>query len=84
MNTGGNPAHMGRTTGINAPLQPVNIELDDAHGNPRFIGGHPLISLATPFATRALGSPVFSNFTSSAARTQPSLPMSSSVLSIST
>jgi hypothetical protein len=62
-NTVGNPPQMGGTTVINAPLQPVNIELDDAHGNPRFVGGHLLISLATPFVTPVLGSPVFSNFT---------------------
>jgi hypothetical protein len=62
-NTVGNPPQMGRTTVINAPLQPVNVELDDANGNPRFIGGHQLISLATPFVTPVLNSPVFSNTT---------------------
>jgi hypothetical protein len=71
-NTVGNPPQMGGTTLINAPIQPVNIELDDANGNPRFIGGHPLISLATPFVAPVLASPVFSNFTysSGAAPTQ--------------
>lgn len=60
-NTVGNPPEMGGTTVINAPLQPVNVELDDANGNPRSIGGQPLTSLATPFVGRVLGSPVFSN-----------------------
>jgi hypothetical protein len=62
-NTVGNPPQMGRTTVINAPIQPVNIELDDANGNLRSVGGHPLISPATPFMAPVLGSPVFSNFT---------------------
>jgi hypothetical protein len=60
-NTVGNPPQMGRTTVINAPLQPVNVELDDASGHLRFINGQPLISLATPFVTPVLNSPVFSN-----------------------
>jgi hypothetical protein len=59
----GNPPQMGRTTLINAPIQPVNIELDDANGNLRFVNGHPLISDATQFVAPVLGSPVFSNFT---------------------
>jgi hypothetical protein len=62
-NTVGNPPQMGRTTLINAPIQPVNIELDDANGNLRFVNGQPLISLATPYVAPVLGSPVFSNFT---------------------
>ncbi len=57
----GNPPQMGGTTIINSPLQPVNVELDDAAGNLRVIAGHPLISLATPFVTPTLNSPVFSN-----------------------
>jgi hypothetical protein len=71
-NTVGNPPQMGDTTIINAPLQPVNVELDDAAGNLRFVGGHPLISPATPFVAPVLGSPVFSNatYTSGAAPTQ--------------
>src|SRR5215471_5527247 len=52
---------MGRTTLINAPIQPVNVELDDVNGNVRVVNGHPLISLATPFVAPVLGSPVFSN-----------------------
>ena len=60
-NTVGNPPQMGRTTLIDAPVQAVNVELDDANGNLRIIGGHPLFSLATPFVTPVLNSPVFSN-----------------------
>jgi hypothetical protein len=61
-NTVGNPPQMGGTTLIGAPLQPVNVELDDANGNLRVVGGHPLISDATQFVAPVLGSPVFSNF----------------------
>jgi hypothetical protein len=62
-NTVGNPPQMGGTTLLGAPLQPVNVELDDANGNLRIVGGHPLISDATKFVAPVLGSPVFSNFT---------------------
>jgi hypothetical protein len=68
-NTVGNPPQMGRTTLINAPIQAVNIELDDANGNLRYINGQPLISLATPFVTPVLNSPVFSNYTYSSSPT---------------
>ncbi|HWZ31048.1 MAG TPA: hypothetical protein VNX18_06940 [Bryobacteraceae bacterium] len=63
INTVGNPPQMGRTTLINAPVQAVNVELDDANGNLRIVGGHPLISDATQFVAPVLGSPVFSNAT---------------------
>ena len=71
-NTVGNPPQMGGTTLISAPIQPVNIELDDANGNLRFVNGHPLISDATQFVAPVLGSPVFSNstYSSSADPTQ--------------
>ncbi len=62
-NTVGNPPQMGRTTLINAPIQPVNIELDDKNGNLRVVNGHPLISDATQFVAPVLASPVFSTFT---------------------
>jgi hypothetical protein len=62
-NTVGSPPQMGRTTLINAPIQPVNIELDDKNGNLRFVNGKPLISDATQFVAPVLGSPVFSNST---------------------
>ena len=61
-NTVGNPPQMGRTTVINAPIQPVNVELDDANGNLRIVGGHPLISTATQFVAPVMASPVFSNY----------------------
>jgi len=61
-NTVGNPPQMGGTTLIYAPIQPVNIELDDVNGNLRHVGGHPLISDATQFVSPVLASPVFSNF----------------------
>jgi hypothetical protein len=62
-NTVGNPPQMGGTTIINAPITPVNIELDDKNGNLRFVNGHPLISDATQFVNPVLASPVFSTFT---------------------
>ena len=52
---------MGGTTVINAPLQPVNVELLDANGNPRTVNGQPLISMVAPFAAPVLNSPVFAN-----------------------
>ena len=61
-NTVGNPPQMGGTTLINAPIQPVSIELDDANGNLRFVGGKPLISDATQFVAPLLASPEFSTF----------------------
>lgn len=71
-NTVGNPPQMGGTTLINSPIQPVNVELDDANGNLRFVNGHPLISDATKFVVPVLSLPVFSNasYSSSADPTQ--------------
>jgi hypothetical protein len=71
-NTVGKPPQMGDTTLINAPIQPVDVELDDVNGNLRFVGGHPLISQATIFVAPVLGSPVFSNanYSSGATPTQ--------------
>lgn len=60
-NTVGNPPQMGGTTVIGAPIQPINVELDDANGNLLVINGHPMISSATPFVAPVLNSPVFSN-----------------------
>jgi hypothetical protein len=57
----GNQPQMGSTTTINAPLQPVNVELDDANGTLRVGNGHSLISDATQFVAPVLASPVFSN-----------------------
>ena len=60
-NTAGNPPQMGKTTTIGAPIQPVNVELDDANGNLRFVLGNPLISTVTQFVDPVLGSPMFAN-----------------------
>jgi hypothetical protein len=60
-NTVGNPPQMGGTTVIGAPIQPVNVELDDANGNLVILNGHPMISSATPYVAPVLNSPVFSN-----------------------
>jgi hypothetical protein len=60
---------MGRTTVINAPIQPIIVELDDVNGNLRHVGGQPLISDASPFVAPLLASPVFSNFTYSSGST---------------
>lgn len=71
-NTVGNPPQMGRTTLINAPIRPVNVELDDKNGNPRSINGNPLVSDATQFLAPVLASPVFSTnvYTSGSDATQ--------------
>jgi hypothetical protein len=61
-NTVGNPPQMGKTTTIGAPIQPVNIELDDANGNLRHFNGKPLISPVSQFVEPVLASPVFSTF----------------------
>jgi len=60
-NTVGNPPQMGGTTVINAPIQAINVELDDADGNVIFFNGHPLVQDATRFVTPIQNSPVFSN-----------------------
>jgi hypothetical protein len=62
-NTVGNPPRMGRTTLINAPIQPVNVQLEDKNGVVRVVNGHPLISDVTQFVAPVLASPVFSNST---------------------
>lgn len=67
-NTVGNPPQMGGTTTIGAPIQPVNIELDDANGNLRYVNGQPLIASISPFVTPVLASPVFSNFSYSSSQ----------------
>lgn len=61
-NTVGNPPQMGGTTTIGAPIQPLNIELDDANGNLRYVNGQPLISKATKYTAPVLASPVFASF----------------------
>jgi hypothetical protein len=71
-NTVGNPPQLGGTTTINAPIIPVIMDLRNADGTPRFVGGQPLVSDPTPFIDPVLNSPVFQNatFTSSSTPTQ--------------
>jgi hypothetical protein len=40
--TVGNPPQMGGTTVVNAPIQPIKVELEDANGNLVFFKGHPI------------------------------------------
>jgi hypothetical protein len=72
LNTVGNPPQMGKTTTIDAPIQPVTVELDDENGHLRFDHGKPLISAATQYVPLVLASPVFAKFkySSGAAPTQ--------------
>jgi hypothetical protein len=60
------------TTWINAPVIPVNLDLRNFDGSPRFVGGQRLYSDATQFVAPVLSSPVFSKtfYTSSETPTQ--------------
>jgi hypothetical protein len=51
----------GGTTWIGAPIVPVSLDLRNADGSPRFVGGQRLYSDATQFVAPVLSSPVFSN-----------------------
>src|SRR5471030_1605737 len=51
----------GQTTRIGAPIVPVNLDLRNFDGSPRFVGGKRLFSDATQYVTPVLKSPVFSN-----------------------
>jgi hypothetical protein len=51
----------GQTTRIGAPIVPVNLDLRNADGTPRFVNGKRLFSDATQFVNPVLKSPVFSN-----------------------
>lgn len=64
--------HGGRTTDIGAPIIPVNIDLRNFDGSPRFLNGKRLFLDATQYVTPVLKSPVFakSSFTSSDQPTQ--------------
>jgi hypothetical protein len=53
----------GETTRIGAPIVPVNLDLRNADGTPRFVNGQRLFSDATQFVRPVLASPVFSNTT---------------------
>jgi hypothetical protein len=57
----GNRPELGGTTTFNAPIVPVDIDLRNADGSPRFVNGQRLISHVAPFVQAALDSPVFTN-----------------------
>jgi hypothetical protein len=71
-NTLGNPPQHHGTTFINAPIVPVIVDMRNADGSARFVGGTRLISDPTPFLQLVLDSPIFSNanFSSSPVPTQ--------------
>jgi hypothetical protein len=56
----GNDGHAEATL-IGAPIVPVNLDLRNSDGSPRFVGGHRLYSDATKYVAPVLSSPVFSN-----------------------
>jgi len=60
-NTVGNPPQRHGTTFINAPIVPVVVDMRNADGSPRFVGGTRLISDPAPFVQLVVDSPVFSN-----------------------
>lgn len=51
------------TTSIPAPIVPVTMDLRNADGTPRFVGGKPLISSPTAFVAPTVASPIFQNTT---------------------
>ncbi|MGC0774434.1 MAG: hypothetical protein WB543_15985 [Candidatus Acidiferrum sp.] len=51
----------GQTTRLGAPVVAVNLDLRNADGSPRFVGGQRLYYDATQFVKPVLSSPVFSN-----------------------
>ena len=68
----GNDDENGGTTSIGAPVVPVNLDLRNFDGSPRFVGGKRLFSDATQYLKPVLKSPVFSNtfYSSSVVPTQ--------------
>jgi hypothetical protein len=62
----------GMKTQIGAPVIPVNVDLRNFDGSPRFVGGQRLYSDATRYVAPVLSSPVFSKtfYSSSASPTQ--------------
>src|ERR1700730_1252918 len=62
----------GGTTNIGAPVIPVNIDMRNFDGSPRFVGGQRLYMDATQFVAPVLKSPVFAKtfYSSSAGPTQ--------------
>ncbi|MGC2530562.1 MAG: hypothetical protein WA639_22665 [Candidatus Acidiferrum sp.] len=51
----------GQTTRVGAPVVAVNLDLRNADGSPRYVGGQRLYYDATQFVQPVLNSPVFSN-----------------------
>jgi hypothetical protein len=60
-NSGSDPYFQGTTTRIDAPVIPVNLDLRNYDGSPRYVNGQRLYLDATKFVTPVLKSPVFSN-----------------------
>jgi len=59
----GNRPELGGTTTINAPVIPVDIDLRNFDGSPRFVGGQRLYSSSDAFVAPAMSSPIFQNTT---------------------
>lgn len=59
-NDGSDKNWLGQTTTIGAPVVPVNLDLRNADGSPRFVNGQRLYVDATKLVTPVLNSPVFS------------------------
>jgi hypothetical protein len=59
----GNRPELGGTTTLNAPVIPVDVDLRNFDGSPRFVKGHRLYSPAAPFVAPTLNSPIFQNTT---------------------
>ncbi len=57
---GGDVQFSGATTRIGAPVIPVNVDLRNFDGTPRYVNGHRLYSSATQFVQPVLNSPVYS------------------------
>jgi hypothetical protein len=51
----------GESTNIGAPIVPVNLDLRNSDGSPRFVNGKRLYSDATQYVAPVLSSPIFSN-----------------------
>jgi hypothetical protein len=68
----GNPPTSNTETRVRAPVIPVSVDLRDKNGHKRSVGGHPLVSPASPFVTPVLTSPIFrrTNYSSSSVPTQ--------------
>jgi len=59
-NDDSDPDWIGQTTTMDAPVIPVNLDLRNADGTPRFVNGHRLYVDATTLVAPVLSSPVFS------------------------